>query len=223
MPLIPPFAARALRRVLAPLLVIGLAGCGEAPPHLYVLTGTSSAPAAPPRVEPLVGVVVQVPDYLDRLDMVERTSANEIRADYNARWGEDLAVTASRALTADLTALAPGTNIIMLPLKDGRRADYRLRLDLTQFETTADGTSVLTGDWIITDSTGREWASGSVSHTQPVPPEDPAAGVAAMSRNLAAAAAEIAGPVKALRPAPTSTRVAKFSSASANASRGGSQ
>jgi len=201
MPAMTYFSVRSIMRGAAPLIVIGLAACSSPPDRLYLLSATAPAPAATQRSDILVGVIVRVPDYLDRPYMVVRTSANEIRTNYDTQWGESLGLTASRALTQDLAALAPGPDIEMLPLRDNRRTDYRVQFDIDEFETEADGRSILTGEWIITDATGKKCAGGSVSQTQMTSPDDPAATAAAMSQNLAAAAGEIAAAVRTLKPA----------------------
>ena len=186
------------------------AGCSSPPSKLYLLSSQATAPqsetaartgALPPSYGSsiptgtggrFVGVAVSVPDYLDRLDIVERTGANEVKPIYSAQWGESLSVTASRAVTEDLTALLPGDDIIMLPSRTRRLFDYRVNLDLTRFESDGAGNAVLVGRWSISDDAGTERASGRLSRAEKIDGAGYDAMAAAMSRNLAVVSAEIA-------------------------------
>lgn len=190
--------------------------CASSPSRLYVLSpiiaspqvaaadpGTAVAAASTAPMKrfssgPLIGVSVTVPDYLNRLDIVERTSGNELKPIYSAQWGEDLAVTASRALADDLSALLPAADIIMLPSRSNRDIDYQLTLTLTSFESDSTGTSTLAGRWSIDDSSGTEIGGGRLLRSQSAKPGDYAAMAAAMSRNLADAGGEIAGALQRL-------------------------
>ena len=184
----PRTTARAVARLLALLLALMATACSSPPSELYLLNATAAArqsPAAPPlggtearygstlppdaggpTAGPLVAVAVTVPEYLDRLDLVERTSPNELRPVYSAQWGENLAVTATRVVAENLTALAPADDIIALPSRSAQNFDYRVDLNLTRFESDTQGTSTLAGRWSISDRDGRERARGRVQRTE---------------------------------------------------------
>jgi len=216
-----PFARRA---ILAALPVFSaLVSCSSPPSRLYLLSSTetpataqpsvaaavsgSSQPVAAPRPNgPIVGVTVTVPEYLDRLDVMERTSANELKPIYAAQWGENLATTATRAVAENLSARFPSDDIVILPARTQRRLDYQVNLDLTKFESDSEGNSTLAGRWSIADSDGAERMSGRVQQTQKADGPGYDAMAAAMSRNLAAASTEIATVLQRLSteaPAPT--------------------
>src|SRR4051812_874936 len=126
------------REAAGPLLLALLLGaCSSQPSRLYVLNGAmpSSQPEAGVQTArsgaaglasgasrqvgtagtgkgALLGVQVSVPEYLDRLDIVERTSANELKPNYGAQWGESLSVTATRSLVENLGSLLPGDDVV---------------------------------------------------------------------------------------------------------------
>lgn len=203
---------------LLPLLL--LAACSSPPARLYLLSSRASPPqhtsaqpdlasvgygsshpvgGAMPADAPRVGVNVSVPDYAaDRTHMVERTSANELKPLYDAQWAESPAVTATRTLTEDLAALLPSTDVLMLPSRSGRGLDYEVRLDLTTFETDAQGTSILRGRWSILDSEGKERARARVARSERVGKGGYDEMAAAMSRNLAAVSDDIAAALQQL-------------------------
>jgi uncharacterized protein len=212
-----PLPLRATAFAILPLLS---AACSSPPSRLYLLSsqatpqqsemaardGTrpasygSSAPASDGGR--IVGVAVTLPEYLDRLDIVERTGANEVKPDYSAQWGESLAMTASRAVSEDLTALVPGVDVVMLPSRSRRSFDYRVNLDLTKFESDSAGNCVLAGRWSISDDDGTERASGRVTRSERNDGPGYDAMAAAMSRNLAAVSADIAKAMRGLPATP---------------------
>ena len=202
------------------LLALQFSACSSPPSQLYVLSATlpagqaqavaqsggsglgsdsaQRATAAPRARGALLAVAVNVPEYLDRLDIVERTGSNELKPDYKAQWGESLSVTATRSLAEDLGTLLPRDDVVIMPSRGPRDIDYQVTLDLTRFESSTDGESVLAGRWSIADAGGKERASGRVLHADRAAQGDYAGMAAAMSRNLAAASSEIAAAVQRL-------------------------
>lgn len=225
--MIVPLSLRSIVTALPPLLLVCLgSGCSSPPSRLYLLSSIESptpAPSsgvtaisgssqrAPLKVAnaPVVGVTVSLPEYLDRLDIMERTSANELKPIYTAQWGESLAATATRAVAENLTARLPSDDIVILPSRGQRRLDYQVNLDLTKFESDSAGNSAMAGRWSISDGEGTERASGRVQHSEQTDGSGYDAMAAAMSRNLAVASAEIATALRRLSmegpaPAPAS-------------------
>src|SRR4051794_16463778 len=106
------------------LLALLVPACSSQPSRLYVLnatepaeqaraaaqsgaSGLASAAARPigrsrPVRTAVLGVSVTVPEYLDRLDIVERTGSNELKPNYKAQWGESLSATATRSVAENL-------------------------------------------------------------------------------------------------------------------------
>jgi uncharacterized protein len=219
---------------LTSLLALSSAGCQSPPSRLYLLnsipatpqpqaataaSGSSRpAPGGAHASGPVIGVSVSVPEYLDRTDIIERTSANELKPNYDAQWGENLAVTASRTVSDNLATLLPSDDIMMLPSRSRRRFDYQVNLDLTRFESDPQGVSTLAGRWSISNSEGVEKASGHVLRTEPASGTGYDAMAAAMSRNLAAVSSDIANALQRL-PAQSVSSAAAPPSSSEHARR----
>jgi uncharacterized lipoprotein YmbA len=204
------------------LLALLVPACSSQPSRLYVLnatlpaeqaraaaqsgaSGLASAAAVPigrarPGPAAVLGVGVTVPEYLDRLDIIERTGSNELKPNYKAQWGESLSVTATRSVAENLLSLLPEDDVLVLPARNAGEVDYQVTVELSRFESGADGESVLAGRWSVADRAGKERASGRVRHAEQAPSGDYAGMAAAMSRNLAAASAEIAAAVRRLPP-----------------------
>jgi uncharacterized protein len=195
------------------LSLAALIGCSSPPSRLYLLSSTEPATVRPPGAaisgssqpgttrQPhasVISVAVTVPEYLDRLDIMERAGANELKPIYSAQWGESLATTATRAVAGNLSAHLPSDDILLLPSRSQRRVDYQVNLDLTQFESDSAGNSTLTGRWSISDSDGVERMSGRVQRSESADGAGYDAMAAAMSRNLAAASLDIAAALQRL-------------------------
>jgi uncharacterized lipoprotein YmbA len=222
---------------LLPLLLATLGtGCSSQPSQLYLLNSLSPSPQSPMAAQagvtpmgsgssrpagvsksanrPLVivavavAVAVSVPEYLDRLDIVERTSANELKPIHSAQWGESLAVAATRAVAENLVALLPSDDVIMLPSRSREGFEYQVNLDLTRFESDSEGRSTVAGRWSISDREGRKRAGGRVLRSERAEREGYDAMAAAMSRNLAAVCGDIADALQRLSAVPRSTSAA---------------
>jgi uncharacterized lipoprotein YmbA len=184
-------------------------GCSEAPPpHLYVLSAASDhgtgavvadrsktgVPVAAARGGgSLIGVVpVTVPDYLDRPEVVTRSSNNEITVTDSRRWAERLSTNATGIVIENLTQALGAERVVALPARS--EVDYEVVLDLRRFEVDANGQVVMIGRWSVIDARNRkEVARGGLRRSEPVGDGSYEAIAAAMSRNLAVASDDIAG------------------------------
>jgi uncharacterized lipoprotein YmbA len=202
------------------LLPLLLMACQSSPTELYVLSSQTAPeggavsqaqlvdvanrrlPRSRDPVKPVgtLGIAVTVPEYLDRSDIVVRTGANELKPDSRAQWGESLSIDAARVVGEDLETLLPSANVVILPSRARRSVDYAIDINLVRFENDAAGSSVLAGEWTISASDGRELASGRFRRREPIAKAGFSEMAAAMSRNLAAVSADLAGALKQLSP-----------------------
>lgn len=167
--------ATARRGLSACLLAAVVAGCGtQAPPNFYTLSAIS--PAGAPSTRPDQAVVaigpVTMPDYLDRTQIVTRDSAFAIRLAGNDYWAGSLLTMAPRALTQDMALRLPGDRVVGFPQVGGGNFDYRIAVDVSQFDVDDDGTATLAARWqiyapgtpralLLGDDTFRRTADGS--------------------------------------------------------------
>ncbi len=197
-----------------------LLSCSSAPPaRLYVLEALASPAAGSPEPGEIdankresgssdpsaraasvrsktLGVIVIVPQYLDRREIIIRSGPNEIRAMENDRWADDLAPEISRTLAGDLCALLPAYEVVTLPSRLGLTIDYQVRVELTRFEITEDWNTAIDGRWSIVDaSDGTSRASGRIIHQEHAHTPEFTSVAAAMSHNLDALSVEIAAAV----------------------------
>jgi uncharacterized lipoprotein YmbA len=149
---------QALALVLA-LPVLG--GCGSSAPANFYLLQARAAPATPAPQTPgpvllSIGIgPVEIPEYLDRPQMVIRTGVNTVRVDEFERWAEPLKDGVARVVTDNLADLLESRRIAVYPWRNQLKADYRLALTLSRFEASAAGQAILAGWWTLYDTENR--------------------------------------------------------------------
>jgi hypothetical protein len=145
-------------------------------------------------------VVVTVPQYLERPEIMMRTDAFELKPLPDAKWGEDLVLTTSRTLAEDLSRLVPQYDIVAWPNRFERPATYRIDVALSHFEMSASNQVVIAGRWAVIDNTTeKERASANFQYAAPVAAPDPKSIVETMSGLLRTVASEIAAELVKLR------------------------
>lgn len=195
-------------------VAVSLAACSSPPPRLFLLNAEQTQPSqhaelsadqsrrdvAAPSARIKAGLSATVPEYLDRPDILVRSDSNELARLSDARWAEDLSITVSRVMAADLTAALPGADIVPWPIRYEKTNNFRIAVDLTKFEADAHGTVEIEGRWALLDERADTTrASGQFRHAKAAPSSDAAAIVQTMSDLLAITSSEIATQFQAQR------------------------
>ena len=169
---------------------LALVGCaGSEPVRYYVLSAAPvAAPAGPGGAavrELAVGVgPVELPEYLDRPQIVTRTSRNELNmADFD-RWAESLKDNTTRVLAENLAALLPSQRVSVYPWKRATPVDYQVTVQVTRFDRLENGESVLAARWRVLDGGGKELLARTSTYRDTPAGPDYAATVAAMNQSL---------------------------------------
>ncbi len=147
-------------KILAPVVFAGLflAGCrGTTPPSRFFTLDPSAAAlgreevSVPPLpFEAKIGIgPVQIPGYLSRPQIVQRTGANEIRYAPYVRWGEPLYKKIPMVLQENLSTLLPGAIIVPFPMAGGISLDYRVVVEFYEFDADAEGMVRLRARWYV--------------------------------------------------------------------------
>lgn len=142
------------RVLLATLIAFGLSACAggatRTEPKRLLLSYDGPAAVATSAARPrLVVRGVNVPDYLDRRELVRRVNANEIVSDDSALWAERPAKSITRWVTQALAAQRADYAVESFTTADGRAPDAVLALTLDGFEPGVDGTLRLRGSWVF--------------------------------------------------------------------------
>jgi len=176
------------------------AGCSTSPPtRFYVLSNLQQSPQPPisARQDIAVGVgPVELPDYLDRPQIVTRTGQNELNLAEFDKWGETLKDNANQVLAENLALLLPSKKVHTYPWKRSTALDYQVVVKITRFDHTEGGETALHARWNILSGDGNtELLSRETRYVDH--PDGPgyAATVAAMNRALAQFSRDVANTI----------------------------
>jgi uncharacterized lipoprotein YmbA len=181
-------------------VLILLAGCRSAttPVEFYTL-----APLVSPAEAEKIGVQdknvaigvgpLNLPKIIDRPQIVTRVGPNKISVDEFHRWASSVYEDFLRALTTNLSTLIPSSMVVPYPWEDYFEPDYRVYLEVREFEGRLGQYAQLDITWAIT---GREPRNLLLVRKtlikETVQNEDYDAIVAAKSRILATLSRQIA-------------------------------
>ena len=188
---------QAAMKLLMVLLAVSLAACATGDSHseprrlLLAYEGPASQVAVTPRPR-LVLRAVNLPDYLDRREMVRRSGAAEIVHDQTAHWAERPGKAITRWVSLALAAQRPDYAVESYTSADGRAPDALLSLTLESFEPGADGIVRLRGGWTFSPNGKVSSLSGRFDADQPTSNGSAEANVAALQRALTAAVNSLA-------------------------------
>ena len=189
---------------LGTALMVG--GCASQPSRFYLLSALPNPETASPGTSgqqgPTIGVgPVTLPRYVDRPQIVTRTSPYEIKLAEFDRWAEALDTNFSRVLAENLSLLLPTARVVMSPWPRATPIDYQITVDVTHFLSQVGGDSLLIADWTLFKGEGQEVLTSGRSRFSASPGgQDYAAIVAAMSQTVVSLSREIATVVKGLGP-----------------------
>jgi uncharacterized lipoprotein YmbA len=154
----------------------------------------------PVELGPAIGLgPLTLPKYVDRPQIVTRTSPYELNfAEFN-RWAEPLGVNFLRAMAEDLSRQIPTDRIALFPWPSGTLIDYQVTVDVTEFYVQTEGQSSLVALWSIFKREGKEALVSQKSRFRaPAGTKDYGAMVAAMSHTVAELGREIATALRTL-------------------------
>lgn len=187
-----------------------LAACGSSPSvRFYALGSQPAEKASPPPVDMasrqgLIAIgPVEIADYLDRPQIVRRSSESSITLLELDRWAGSLQGDVARVLVGNLSRHLSSAGYVVLPWETIGRPDSRMQVALTRFEGTGEQTVVLDALWTLHGKeAGEILAAGREVIVEPVPGAGVGVMVEAMNRALATLSRRLAVAVeKELAPA----------------------
>ena len=190
-----------LSLLAVPLLL--MAGCARTlPAQFYVLNPMvqtvveESTKKDTPGFSLAIGPV-EIPEYLDRPQIITRANEHELTlAEFN-KWAEPLDENISRVLRENLTNLLYADAFTVHPWRGPRSTDFRLSLDIIRFDGSLSESVSLVARWSIFGGGGRNLlVQKTSSYTEPVASPDYEALVSAQSAALAALSREIADRIR---------------------------
>lgn len=130
--------------------VVVAAGCAGSPPtRFYVLTPVAGMEASDPAVPVKDGIAVGIrrvalPDYLDRPQIVTRSSPNTLDLAEFDRWAAPLGEAFPRMLAENLAGMIPSDRVTVFPWLRSVQPDYEVTVEVTRFE----GGSAVSARWL---------------------------------------------------------------------------
>jgi uncharacterized protein len=176
---------------------LAVGGCVSQPARFYVLSaspdaetmaaGASGAPG------PTIGVgPVSLPRYLDRPQIVTRTSPYELKLAEFDRWAESLDANFARVVAENLSFLLPTARVAVHPRPRAAEIDYQVIVDVTHFLSQEGGEILLIADWMLFKGEGTQvLATGKSRFSASASGRDYAGIVGAMSQTVASLSREI--------------------------------
>jgi uncharacterized protein len=188
---------------LGALLAV-LAGCLSLgprpdPPRFYVLEAEANSPETGRPAVPVFGIgPVQMPEYLDRLEIIRRAGATRLEVAAVDRWAAPLDVLFTRTLAEDLRAAVPAREVLEWPWPVGAAPAWSVSVEVRRFEGHPDGNAVLEARWSLRN--GDVLAHRGVTRARErIATSEVAATVEALSKAIGVLASDIAAAVEANR------------------------
>ena len=147
---------------LFPTVLGGCLGGGtQQRPKFYVMNSLYSSKAGmeieTDRDVLSIGVgPVQLPQYVNRPQIVTRISRNELEVDEFARWGEPLKDNLSRVLAENISVLLSTNHVIVYPWNRSTTIDYQVVIDVTRFDGTVGGDVSMRARWTLLGDDGKK-------------------------------------------------------------------
>lgn len=158
-------------------MALGIAGCALLPPkqgqtRLIVLSSVTSAGlnnselAGAEKFAPIaLGLgPIRLPEYLDRPELVIRTSSNGLDLSETDRWAEPLTDNFRHVLASDLANLLGTTNIMQFPWYPGTRLDFAVEIQVQRFEADISHKAELVASWQLRTAPTHEVLASREAH-----------------------------------------------------------
>jgi uncharacterized lipoprotein YmbA len=191
--------------LLVGFVLLFVLGCASSPPpRFYTLSSLQEGGRGPresPSDQGLVIVVgpIQFPEYLDRAEVVTRSSTNKITLSEFDLWAGSLAEDFNRTLVENLSVLLPTESVFVYPRLRPGLAKFQITLDVIRFDGSLGGDVSLIVRWAILEGKERKVVSLRKSViTEPSGGKGYEGMVAADSQALEKLSREIADAIKTL-------------------------
>jgi hypothetical protein len=184
--------------LLAAAALLALAGCGSSPvPRFYTLSPAAAPAAESAGTAPTVAIgAVQLPDGLDRPQIVLRGAGNQVSFSEFDRWVGSLKDEIALAVAAGLKQSLGGASVYAKPMGPGMNADVDVLLHVQRFDSALGEAATVEVLWQVMPAKGAA-RSGQTSVREPAAGPGYDALVAAHGRALAAVSRDIAAAIRA--------------------------
>jgi len=143
------------RFLLFGLGLLFVLGCASSPPtRFYTLSslqeGGSERRESPSDQGLVIGVgPIKFPEYLDRTEIVTRSSSNKITLSDFDVWAGSLEKDFSRALAENLSVLLSTESVVLYPRLHPELVKYQIGVDVIRFDGPLGGDVSVIARWVI--------------------------------------------------------------------------
>jgi uncharacterized lipoprotein YmbA len=140
---------------------------------------------------------VTIPDYMDRPQIITRSSTYEIHLDEFNPWASPLDEDITQVLTENLSVLLSQEKISISQWQYGSTAKYQVPIDVRRFDVMPDGNVLLIAKWSVIDQKEKQTLTAlEAKIKEPIDGQDYNAKVSAMSKAIEALSRNIADAIK---------------------------
>jgi uncharacterized lipoprotein YmbA len=186
-----------IKASLVVFLVMIISGCASTEPsRFYTLHASKDSDtiqqSSPYELFVMIGPV-EIPDYLDRPQIVSRTSQNEITFSEFQRWAGSLKDDITRVLSENLIQLLSEDAIAVSPWEWGATSNYRIGVNIRRFDIMPEGNVLLNARCTLIGEDGMtQLLMWEASVTEPITAQTYDAKVSSMSGALEKLSQDIA-------------------------------
>lgn len=185
------------------LVTFLLVACSTTPKASFYTLNEADSVVPPDRQSRLVLAIgpIDIPQYLDRPQIVTRAGGNRLSVDEFNRWGGRLDEEISRVLAQNIGRSLGTRNIFNYPSRIAPDADYRIGLDIRGFDGALGGEVTLDVAWsLIADRSGKVMETGQTLYRSLSGGEGYDAYAAALSETLEQLGNDLAAALHRLEP-----------------------
>jgi uncharacterized lipoprotein YmbA len=179
-----------------------LAGCSSSPAsRFYTLSPLvlQETKASPPVASGQVSVSiapVEIPDYLDRPQMVTRDGENRLKLAEFDRWGGGLGENVSSVLAENLSLLLNSERVYVFPRARAEKPDYNLNVRIMRLDCIPAGQVLLKAQWtLFSVAEGKDLLTRLSTFSERLTDSKYETMAAAVSRTIEQLSREIAGEI----------------------------
>lgn len=179
-----------------------LTGCGSTQPSrfytLYPLGDLKTEPQSTSSGHNIYISIgpVEIPDYLNRPQIAIRTSQNELTLSEYDRWAGSLREDIVRVLSENISRLMAADRLSVVEWGWGAGHDYRLAVEIKQFDIMPEGNVLLSAEWALIGKNGTRIIARRERVTEPIGGQRYEARVSSMSKALETLSRDIANEMK---------------------------
>ena len=181
-------------------------GCASTPPsNFYILNPMEKqetqqkASEVMPQVAIGIGSI-EIPDYLDRSQIVLRSSRSELKIDEFNRWAGSLKENISLVLAENLSLLLSTDRVFAHPWMPDDAVNYWLHIEIMRLDVIPGDSVIMKSHWTILGDRGKkEYITRTSEFTEKVSEQGYGVIVTAMSRTFEGLSREIVSEIEKLK------------------------